>query len=519
MDNNNIKEISDNNQINTLMTDNNNIEEDNDKKLQKELNIFPSDNSEFVTKGRKTVCNSSLIHLESPKKENPSRSKRMSLLRKAGKDIKIDKENIELFSFGKKSINSNKNTNDGKNEENETLKYKLLIKRIATQLKRRIKLPSCKIIKIYQPYRELILKIAKGIRETAKDLNFNNFIKKKDSAKFSISLISKEAHYNSKKILLNSKTRKEYEENINSLLDIDDSTEDIIFMNNFDKFLQKNTIEILMDTKLPSFKNENNKYLLSNIYFWIKYIKYISIRYQNKLSFFNFMNLIELFYIWIDGNKSDPQIFNKLIIEKIELLFNKDEINKFLLTYKLNNLDEIFVKYEIMNNFEFREVKLSENCQCPNCQNIKKSVINYNKNNNYISYSEENNFGIVKEINKFPERKTIYDNKLKSFSIQINTNSKNYKITDYYRSSTEKRPLKNISPKKIIEYKGDKKIIDYFSFIKNKTAEEPKIEKKDKNNNSSNKNKNRKSINNNNKNMKSKHYTTDQILKLLNLKK
>ena len=45
-----------------------------------------------------------------------------------------------------------------KKEKDE--KYKLLIKKISTQLKKRVKLPTCKIIKVYESYRILIKRIA-----------------------------------------------------------------------------------------------------------------------------------------------------------------------------------------------------------------------------------------------------------------------------------------------------------------------------------------------------------------------
>ena len=44
--------------------------------------------------------------------------------------------------------------------------YKLLIKKIASQLKKRVKLPTCKIIKIYESYRALIKKIADALKKS-----------------------------------------------------------------------------------------------------------------------------------------------------------------------------------------------------------------------------------------------------------------------------------------------------------------------------------------------------------------
>jgi hypothetical protein len=356
--------------------------------------------------------------------------------------------NTELFSFGKPNINSSKKLKRRKNDASNNIKYKQLIKRISSQLKKRVKLPTCKIIKIYKSYRELIFRIAEGIKRTSKNINKNNINFQKEREKFGISLISKEKINNSKNSISNSKRRKEKEDNINLLINIDDTLEDVNFMNNFENFLLTNDIMISIDTKLPSFNNENNKYLLSNLDFWIKYIKYLCLKYKTELNFYNFTRLIELFYIWIDNNKCDSNIFKKLIIQQIELLFDKDKINIFLLTYKLNNLEELFSRYKDMNNInsrEVREIKLEEDCQCPNCQNIKEKVINYNKKNTYISYSEENNlnYGIIKEIIKFPQTKIIYDDNQKGLSIPINSDSKIKKITDYYRCSIKKNPSKN----------------------------------------------------------------------------
>ena len=484
-------------------------------------NDFPLEKQEFVTKGRKTVINSSIINLESPKKENLSRSKRMSLLRKTGKDITIDNTNIELFSFGKPLINSSKKLNNRKNDENKNLNYKKLIKRISDQLRKRVKLPTCKIIKIYQPYRNLILRIAEGIKRTSKQINLNNINKKKERDKFGVSLISKEKNQYSKKKISNSKEKKEQEEAINLLLNMDHKMQDNDFINQFENFLLRNDIIISTDNKLPSFKIEEKKFLLSNLDFWIKYIEYICLKYKKELNFFNFINFIELFYVWIDFKKYDSYAFNKLIIQKIEFLFDKDKINNFLLTHKFNSLDDIFSRYKNMNILDFPEMKLEE-CQCPNCQNIKEKVINYNKTNTYISYSEENNlnYSVNKEIIKYPESKTIYDDKLKCFSIYTNSNDKLKKITDYYRCSIKKNPSKKISQNKVIQYRGDKKISDFFSYKKDKIIEGQKKEREGRSNQKKSKSKGKTSSNSKKlikKHKKSKEDIRNEILDLLNL--
>ena len=163
-----------------------------------------------------------------------------------------------------------------------------------------------------------------------------------------------------------------------------------------------------------------------------------------------------------------------------------------------------------------KEMKLDYDCQCPNCLNIKEKVINYNKKNTYISYAEENNlnYGIYKEIIKFPQEKTIYDDKLIGISIPINSYYKNKKITDYYRCSTKKNPSKNVVPNKFIHYNDDKKITDYFPYKKEKINKEPKKKvgnTKSKSKSSSHKKKKIK------KSKNSKESVKKEILELLNL--
>ena len=531
-----------NNYLTNEIADNNNIGANAPHSLP--LN---SSNYEYVTKGRKTLYNSTHLNLESPKKQNPSRSKRLSLLNKGNKDSNMYNKNIELFSFGKEMFNSNKKLRKKNNEQSKSLNlnYKLLIKRIAAQLRKRVKLPTCKIIKVYQPYRELILRIARGIKKTSKKYNNKEINKDNDRGKYGVSLILKEENNKSKQkeINLQPKERKEQEDNINYLLSIDDTSQNINFINDFEKFIEINNIEI-SDTKIPSFKNENNKYLLTNLFFWIKFIKYICQKFKNNLSFFNFMNFVEVFYNWIDMDKYDLNIFNKLIIEQMELAFDKVAINNFLLIHKLKSIDELFLRYKIMNIF--KEAKKRENCQCPSCQNIKQQVINYNKKNTFISYSEENNFNYVNKVIKFPETKTIFDDKYIGLSIDnLNNNNndnefKNNIIPEFFRWSREIKQPKNIIPEKILQYNDDKKITDFFVYTKiqrsaKKTKEKKEDEKsanksikksvnkssskkKKKNKSISNEKKRKKSgIKNNKKGKKRSHYSTKEIFELINM--
>lgn len=376
----------------------------------KESNTYSSTTYEYVTKKRKTLYDSSTVHLESPKKKNPNKI----------------------------------------NDIDEHSSYILLIKRIAKQLGQRIRLPTCKIIKVYQPYRTLIMRIAEGIKKSAKNLNYwnkcRNDINQKDniyikSRKTGNLLFTKEQNNNSK-------TKIENNENIKSLSNINDSEMNVNFIDEFQNYLGQNNIEILKESKMPSFKSEKNEYLLANIQFWKKYINFISIKFKGDITFYNFINLIEQFHFW-NKDTNDAEIFKKLIIKKIETLFEKNVINDFLLTHKLKNLDDLFAKYKNLdnNNHNSLEIKIGDDCECPTCQDMKEKLINT-------------------ESIKFPETNNGYK-------------SKNTKITDYYGLTIKMKPFVNKSQKKIMKFDDDKKILDYFNFSKVKTEKKNKEDKKE----------------------------------------
>jgi hypothetical protein len=166
-----------------------------DNAILKNININeseanPTKTNEYITKGRKTLFNPSILNMESPKKENPSRSKRITLIRKSiNNEIQNDPQgnklnnelnfNIDVLSnltFGDPSGHSSKIINDELLNMDQTIndnsRYKFLVKKIAMRLKKRVKLPKCKIFKFHYPYRKLILRISNGIKKTAKKLNF-----------------------------------------------------------------------------------------------------------------------------------------------------------------------------------------------------------------------------------------------------------------------------------------------------------------------------------------------------------
>ena len=383
------------------------------------------------------------------------------------------------------AINSpTKQRKSSKKKLKKNSNYILLIKRIASQLKKRINFPTCKIIKVYQPYRTLIMRIAQAIKLSATNLNCwkdkvnaNEITKEKmiqERAEYGIGLMTKEQN----DIFTPVKLTLEDEENIKNLLKLNDSNLNVNFMNEFEDFLGNNNIEILKETKLPIFKCSKKKYLLKNINFWKKYINFLCLKYKNDLSFFNILNLIEEFYN-LGNNQNDAQIFKELIMQKIKFLFEQNQINDFLLTHKLKNLDDLFTKYKNINNQNDTpvEIKLMENCECQTCQDFKEK--DYNK-----------------ESIKFPESKK---------------KSKDSKITDYYTYSIGIRPSKNRTQKKFNIINEDKKIDDFFSF----TQVKQKKTKKDKEEKSKSKSRSKSKKSHKNKNKKTS--TDDKIKKIYDL--
>ena len=286
-----------------------------------------------------------------------------------------------------------------------------------------------------------------------------------------------------KKEQKNSKSLIEDKENIKLLSEISDSDLNVDFVNEFEKYLGKNNIEIVKESKLPSFKNEKNEYLLANIQFWKKYINFICLKYREEMTLFNFINLLEEFYLWVK-DPDDAIFFNKLILQKIQFIFEQNIINDFLLTHKLKKLDDLFARYKIIDNkkAKFKEMKVEDNCECPSCQVMKEKSIN-------------------SETIKFPESGIKYK-------------SKNSKITDYYGLSIKIKPSQNKTQKKMVKYNDDKKIPDYFSFTKEKQDKKEKEKQKSKSRSKSKKNKNRNSNNNNSTLAEKKK---KEILELLNL--
>ena len=514
-----------------------------DKAILKNININeseanPTKANEYITKGRKTLFNPSILNMESPKKENPSRSKRITLIKKS-KNIEIQNDlqgdhlnnelnfNIDALSnltFGDPSENSSKILKDEllnmDQPSSDNSRYKFLVKKIAMRLKKRVKLPKCKIFKFHYPYRKLILRISNGIKKTAKKLNFwenwenkienkanpsktveqgTNSSKKsikirlsgmknndsKNSFKINISLIKKS---------IENKNQSNNEKNIIFLKNLNISNDDNSFINKFSGFLENNGIEICSENKLPIFKNNDNKYLISEFDFWIKYINYISIKYKSSLTIYNYVNFIEQFYIWIDKNKNNNinyNSFNNEIINKINLLFDSNTINNFLLMNKIKNVNDLFERYKFIYIPNYKEIKINEDCECPTCKNLyKEKVINFNKKNNRISYVSDNSLSYEIPQNKFSESKTLFDKHSHiRYTIGAESTKKNKENNSIEKDGKD-------------EDNKNKKISEYFNSNEKEDKEEDKKEEKSK---KSKRSKSKKSKNNSKKKSKDKN--------------
>lgn len=368
-----------------------------------------------------------------------------------------------------------------KKEIHRNKKYKILIKKIANNLKKRIKFPKCKIFKFYLNYRLSIIKIANKLKKTAKQVNFwdkylTNITEKEinqiqeiastackiiqagDQKKINKKKLSSSNKKNKKNkkinitsLLVKNNEKELYKTNDNNKYEIDkhlfflknlNENNDANFIKEFSSFLENNNIKICQESKLPLFINNNNMILLRQKEFWIKYIIFISKKYKSDLTIYNYIFFIEQFSIW-NYNSVIINEFNKEIKRQISLLFDKEIVNKFLITNKIKDLDGLLERYKNIhiNNNKYREIKLcgedikDKSCNCPTCINkgyINK-IINYNKNNNEISFAKNNNISYVNEnVIKFDKTK-IKKNENNEIIILSKKNEENENIFKYLK--------------------------------------------------------------------------------------
>ena len=448
-------------------------------------------------------------------------------------NIKI---NLTKATKSKTKINQRQNlvkTTNNLNTLNNS--YKLLIKKIATQLLKRTKLPKCKIFKIHLSYRLLILRIAKRLKSTAKRLNFwekqeneltsKDVIQIQELASTSCKILQKNMKKNQKRKNLgvsgrqNTKKKPEYnltlmkkneeeklnkkinnnipakkgnklQKQINELKNIEINKKSMNnFIRKFYSFLNDNNIEIFRENKLPNFKNKVDEELLTTKDFWIKYIVYISEKFQNELNLFNFMNFIEQFYLWCK-TPDDATDFIEEIKSQMYKIFPEEKINNFLSMNKLKNFDQIFERYKGFNLYnkkeeKFLEVKIDlDKCTCPICTQkglIQKKVSEFNNINNRITFAQTNNLYLpsMNDYIKFDRNKTVYNNGNANIEYTILSQDKYFDNNMFnYLNKIEKK--KNESEKKKKRNTTSKKKREKSeSSIAKKNKKEAKKNKKD----------------------------------------
>ena len=458
------------------------------------------------------------------------------ILQKNPNTMRINLMEIDLSKAGESKTKANQRQNLTKKNNNNN-SYKLLIKKIAYQLKKRTKLPKCKIFKFYLSYRILIMRIAKRLKSTAKKLNFwdkndtemtlqevdqiqeiastackliqnqgkknqkkkniaSSGRKKKKSPKVKMSLLKKSEEEKKDLMKRNNNKNKSNDKTtilLNDLKKIELNKKDMDnFVKKFNKFLNDNDIEIMRENKLPNFSNKENEYLLTQKDFWIKYIIYVSNKYKNELNLFNFINFIEQFFLWCnpEGDNMDFVVEIKLQIHKI---FDEEKINKFLLSNKLSNLDQLFERYKIFNSKEsnkenYVEAKIDlENCTCPTCteKGYIQKVIEYNLINNQITFAKKNNLSFSpfsdnsNNYIKFERDKTLHNSGEINIEYSILSENK-YNDNDIFSYLNKIEKGKAESERKKKRYTSSKKKPRNNNSNKNSVKKEQKENKKEK---------------------------------------
>ena len=476
--------------------------------------------------------------------------------------LRINLLDMNLTKAGESKTKINQRNNLlKKNKDN--IAYKLLIKKIAFQLKKRTKLPKCKIFKFYLSYRLLVQRIAKRLKATAKKLNFweKNDIEMtmqdvdqiQEIASTAIKIIQKQGKKNQRKKNITSSGRqknkspkvkltllKKSEEEklnkdknninmivedkkgknrlqniLNDLKNIQINKKDMnTFMKKFGAFMQDNNIEIIRDNKLPRFTHKEDEYLLTQKGFWIKYIIYISEKYKNELNLFIFINFIEQFYLWCKdpGDSMDFIVEIKLQIYKI---FDEQKINDFLSINKLEKLDQLFERYKNLNSEEEKENIIETkvditNCTCPTCtqKGYIQKVIDYNNSHNQISFAKKNNlyYSPMSQYIKFDKSKTLHNNGQVDIEYSILANNKYYDNNVFnFLNKIEKGKAESEKKKKrntSTKKKTSEKKMNKEQTIKIQEVIEIDEEKKS---------------NKNNKNKKAKKGKNDRIIAILDL--
>ena len=167
--------------------------------------------------------------------------------------------------------------------------------------------------------------------------------------------------------------QKENKDNNLSLQDLEITKSN--FINQFEKFLEQENIEII--NNLPVSNNEKNIILFQQSNFWYLILTYLFYK-NNNLSLYNILYLLDQYNSW--SKDKTPETFASLkerIKDYINSHNSQEALEQFLFMNKLQNLDDIFTKFESPIIYENRkrndyiETKVEEICFC--CENYEKN--------------------------------------------------------------------------------------------------------------------------------------------------
>ena len=364
-----------------------------------------------------------------------------------------DNNNINNNNDNNDNNNNNYNNDNNNNDKdvnnifNKSIAYKKLIKKIANQLKIKTHPPKNKIFIIQkQPQINEIFKTDCIKSSKSKQLDYISpqYSKEKLITEYFYLNNNKKKDKIQKEILIN-----------NELAILENKLNNSNFVENFDKFLEKNLI-ISNDKKLSGFGMECRDYFI-NEKFWELELNYIIKKYNIDLDrYFNFaQNYINEYCLNIENYEK----FINFIFEHIQNNFSKEIINSFIhksgykiiefskdflddyFNYKKNNIIKINNKYSklTINNEQKEKISSSNKKKINNNNNENiqfyrnKIIENYkdildisNYNIQYVKFKQNNDSAITETNNN--NINNINDEVPLQISIKTNAEIQNIKL-------------------------------------------------------------------------------------------
>ena len=347
-----------------------------------------------------------------------------------------DNNNINNNNDNNDNNNNNYNNDNNNNDKdvnnifNKSIAYKKLIKKIANQLKIKTHPPKNKIFIIQkQPQINEIFKTDCIKSSKSKQLDYISpqYSKEKLITEYFYLNNNKKKDKIQKEILIN-----------NELAILENKLNNSNFVENFDKFLEKNLI-ISNDKKLSGFGMECRDYFI-NEKFWELELNYIIKKYNIDLDrYFNFaQNYIDEYCLNIENYEK----FINFIFEHIQNNFSKEIINSFIhksgykiIEFSKDFLDDYF-NYKKNNNFKINNKcsKLTiNNEQKEKISSSNKKKINNNNNNENIQFYRKKiieNYKDILDISNYNIQYVKFKQNNDSAITETNNNNINNNIND-----------------------------------------------------------------------------------------